>query len=118
MDFISGLPKSKGKDVILVVIDKLIKYCHLIVLSYPYTASSVVERFLDTVYKLHGLPSKIIIDRDPLFTSTFWKDLMQRLGVQLNYNTAYHPQTDGQTERVNQCIETYLRCMIFNQPRK
>jgi hypothetical protein len=76
MDFIGGLPKSEGKYVILMVIEKLIKYCHLIALSHPYTASTVAERFLDTVCKLHGLPTKIITDRDPLFTSTFWMDLM------------------------------------------
>jgi hypothetical protein len=71
MDFIGGLPKSEGKDVILVILDKLTKYYHLIALSHPYTASSVDERFLDIVYKLHGLPIKIITDKDPLFTSTF-----------------------------------------------
>jgi Integrase zinc binding domain/Integrase core domain len=118
MDFVCGIPKSEGKDVILVIIDKFTKYCHLIALSHPFNASVVAEQFLNTVYKLHGLPHKIITDRDPLFTSHFWKDLMGKLGIQLDYSIAYHPQTDGQTERFNQCIESYLRCMVFQQPKK
>jgi RNase H-like domain found in reverse transcriptase/Reverse transcriptase (RNA-dependent DNA polymerase)/Integrase zinc binding domain/Retroviral aspartyl protease/Integrase core domain/Retrotransposon gag protein/Chromo (CHRromatin Organisation MOdifier) domain len=118
MDFICGLPKSEGKDVILVVVDRFTKYCHLITLSHPFKAADVSQKFLDSIYKLHGLPSKIITDRDPLFTSNFWKELMKRIGVELNYSTAYHPQTDGQTERLNQCIEAYLRCMVFQKPKE
>jgi RNase H-like domain found in reverse transcriptase/Reverse transcriptase (RNA-dependent DNA polymerase)/Integrase zinc binding domain/Retroviral aspartyl protease/Ty3 transposon capsid-like protein/Integrase core domain/Chromo (CHRromatin Organisation MOdifier) domain len=118
MDFVCGLPRSEGKDVIMVVIDKFIKYCHLIALTHPLSATTVAECFLNTVYKLHGLPSKIITDRDPIFTSHFWKDLMQRIGIKLNYSTSYHPQTDGQSEKLNQCIETYLRCMVSQSPKK
>jgi Integrase core domain/Chromo (CHRromatin Organisation MOdifier) domain len=117
MNFICGLPRSSGKDVLLVIIDKFTKYCHLIPLSHPFKAIDVAQYFLDNIYKLHGLPSKIITDRDPLFTSNFWKELMKRLEVQLNFSTAYHPQTDGQTERLNQCIEAYLRCMVFQKPK-
>jgi Integrase core domain len=71
MDFICGLPKSKGKDVLLVIIDRFTKYFHLISLSHPLKASDVAQVFLDTVYKLHGLPQVIVTDRDPLFTSIF-----------------------------------------------
>jgi Integrase zinc binding domain len=67
MDFVCGLPKSEGKEVILVIIDKFTKYCHLVALSHPFTTSFVAEQFLNTVYKLHGLPEKIITDRDPIF---------------------------------------------------
>jgi Integrase core domain/Integrase zinc binding domain len=95
IDFVCGLPRSEGKDVILVIIDKLIKYCHLVALSHPFKATTVAEIFLDTVYKLHGLPQKIVTDRDPVFINHFWKELMERLGIKLNFFTAYHPQTDG-----------------------
>jgi transposase InsO family protein len=117
MNFISGLPKSKGKDVLMVIIDKLIKYCHLVALSHPFKASDIAQIFLDNIYKLYGLPAKIIIDRDPVFTSVLWKEIMSKLGVKLNYNTSYHSQTDGQSERLNQCVENYLRHMVFEQPK-
>jgi hypothetical protein len=71
MDFVAGLPRSEGKDVLMVIMDKLTKYCHLLTLSHPFKAAEVAQLFLDNVYKLHGLPTKIITDRDPLFTSNF-----------------------------------------------
>jgi hypothetical protein len=104
--------------VILVIIDKFIKYCHLLALSHPFKASKVAELFLETVYKLHGLPHRIITDRDPIFTSYFWRELMGRLGINLNFSTSFHPQIDGQSERLNQCVETYLKCMVFENPKK
>lgn len=70
MDFVEGLPKSQGKDVILVVVDRLTKYAHFISLSHPYTAQEAGQIFLDQVFKLHGLPEVILTDRDPIFTST------------------------------------------------
>ena len=118
MDFITGLPKSEGKEVIMVVVDRLTKYSHFIPLSHPYKAMDVATAFLNQVYKLHGLPMTLITDRDPVFTSRFWKGLFSQLGVKLNMSSSYHPQTDGQTERVNQCLENYLRSMIFEQPKK
>ncbi|KAJ4750063.1 polyprotein [Rhynchospora pubera] len=118
MDFISGLPKSEGKEVILVIVDRLTKYAHFLSLSHPYKASHVAQLFLDNVYKLHGLPNNIISDRDPLFTSRFWREIMDKIGVKLNFSIAYHPQSDGQTERVNQCLENYLRCMVYNKQKQ
>ncbi|KAL2232627.1 UNVERIFIED_CONTAM: Transposon Ty3-G Gag-Pol polyprotein [Sesamum indicum] len=109
MDFIEGLPNSEGKDSILVVVDRLTKYSHFIALKHPYNATTVVKLFFDHIYKLHGLPVSIVTDRDRIFTSRFWKELFTLSGVSLDMSSAYHPQSDGQTERVNQCLESYLR---------
>lgn len=118
MDFIEGLPPSHSKDTIWVIVDRFTKYSHFIALHHPYTASHLAHLFLDTIYKLHGLPLSIVFDRDRIFTSHFWKELFHLLGVQQHMTTAYHPQTDGQSERVNQCLETYLRCMCCHTPKK
>lgn len=118
MDFIAGLPSSGHANCILVVVDKFTKYAHFIPLSHPYTASSVAQVFFVNVYKLHGLPSAIISDRDPVFTSNFWQHLFKITGTDLKLSSSYHPQTDGQTERVNQCLETFLRCFTSACPKK
>jgi Integrase zinc binding domain len=118
IDFITGLPKSEGKEVIMVVVDRLTKFAHFLLLSHPYTVTDVDKVFFDNIYKLHDLPTSIIFYRDPVFTSNFWREMMKLLGISLNMSTAYHPQTNGQTERINQCLENYLRCMLLDQPKK
>jgi hypothetical protein len=108
LDFIEGLPKSKQYNSILVVVDKFSKYTHFIPLSNPFTAMQVAIHYMDSVSKLHGLPLAIISDRDKIFTSNLWQTLFKLTGTELRMSSVYHPQTDGQTEHVNQCLETYL----------
>jgi hypothetical protein len=118
MDFIEGLPKVGGKSVILMVVDRFSKYAHFIPLAHPYSASTVARAFFDDIVRLHGIPLSIVSDRDPVFTSNFWKDLFAMCGTSLRMSTAFHPQTDGQSEAVNKTIAMYLRCMTGDRPRQ
>jgi hypothetical protein len=109
MKFIIGLPKSGNKSVIMVVVDRLSKYAHFCALPHPFTASTVDQIFMDHFFKLHGMPHSIVFNRDPTFTRNFWQELFKLQGTQLHLSSTYHPQTDGQTEVVNKCLETYLK---------
>jgi transposase InsO family protein len=118
LDFIEGLPQSGRYNCLLVVVDRFSKYGHFIPLSHPYTAATVASLFACHIYKLHSLPESIVSDRDPVFASHFWQELFKEIGTELKMSTAYHPATDGQTERVNQCVETYLRCFVHSCPKR
>jgi len=118
MDFIEGLPRSGSADCLLVVVDRFSKYAHFIPLSHPFSAHQVAQAFFDIIYRLHGLPTHIISDRDKIFTSLFWRELFRLSHTTLAMSSAYHPQTDGQTERVNQCLETFMRCFVSSCPWK
>jgi len=96
----------------MVIVDRFSKFSHFIALKHPFTALGVAKIFMHQVYHLHGLPSSIILDRDKIFLSTLWQELFKLADVQLKMSSAYHPQTDGQTERVDQCMETFLRCFV------
>ena len=113
MDFITTLPKTKtGHDAILVVVDRLTKMAHFIPTTTNADAPSTANLFFNHVFRIHGLPKKIISDRDPKFTSHFWKKISSLLDLKLGISTAFHPQTDGQTERTNRTLEQMLRMSI------
>ena len=95
MDFIERLPKSQGCDTILVVIDRFTKFGHFTMPTHPFTARTVAQAFLDNIYKMHGLPESIITDRDNIFTSGFWRELLKVIGTELHYSSSYYPQSDG-----------------------
>lgn len=118
MDFIDGLPSSRQYNCLLVVVDKLTKYAHFIPLRHPYTPTKVAELFVDNIYKLHGMPKALVSDRDPIFMSQFGQAVFRATGTDLKLSTANHPETDGQTERVNQSIESFLRCFIGSHPQQ
>ncbi|XP_024955833.2 uncharacterized protein LOC112498625 [Citrus sinensis] len=96
-----------GYTVIMVVVDRLLKYSHFIPLKHPYTALTVAKAFVREILRLHGVPPSIVNDRDRVFLSSFWKSLFQLQGCTFSMSSSYHPQTDGQTEVVNRVLEYY-----------
>jgi hypothetical protein len=117
LDFVEGLSRVHGKSVILTVVDRFSEQAHFLALSHPYTAATVAKAFFEGIVCLHGFPSSIVSDWDPVFTGHVWKDLFKLAGVKLRMNTAFHPQTDGQSEVVNRTIAMYLRCLTGDRPR-
>jgi hypothetical protein len=101
MDFIEGLPRSGTANCLMVVVDRFSKFAHFIPLSHSFSAQQDGQAFLDNIYHLHGLPSTIISDRDRIFTNVFWCELFRLAQTTLSMSSAYHPQTNGQTECVN-----------------
>jgi hypothetical protein len=117
MDFVEGFSKVGGKSVILTVVDRFSKMAHFIPLGHPYTTASVAKAFFDGIVRLHGFPCSIVSDRDTVFTSAFWTELFRLAGVKLHMSSAFHPQSDGQSEVVNRIIIMYLRCLAGDRPR-
>jgi transposase InsO family protein len=114
-DFFVGLPLTSHRhNVILVIVDKLTKSAHFIPVRDTYDVTNVARVFISEVIRLHGIPKNIISDRDSRSTSRFWTSLQSALGTQLNLSTAYHPETDGRTERVNQVMEDMLRMYVMD----
>ncbi|KAL0537836.1 hypothetical protein IC582_026825 [Cucumis melo] len=117
MDFITGLPKTlRGFTVIWVVVDRLTKSAHFVPGKSTYTASKWAQLYMSEIVRLHGVPVSIVSDRDARFTSKFWKGLQTAMGTRLDFSTAFHPQTDGQTERLNQVLEDMLRACALEFP--
>jgi len=115
IDFIVKLPSSSDQiteevyDSILVIVDRLTKYTHFIPYKETYTAEQLARIVIDRLIRYHGIPSSFVTDRDKLFTSNYWKTLVASIGIRHKLSTSFHPQTDGQTERMNQTLEAYLR---------
>ena len=118
MDFIIRLPKSCGKNAILVVIDFLSKYGHFIALKYPYSTRTIAEVFVKEIVRLYGIPKSIVSDKDSSFMCLFWKELFKLHGTMLKMSMTYHPEIDGQTEVLNRTQETYLRCFSSEHLRR
>ena len=109
MDFITGLPTSHSFDSVFVVVDRLTKQAHFTPTTTDIDAARLASLYISTIVRLHGVPDSIISDRGSVFVSSFWRELQSRLGTKTKYSTAFHPRTDGQTERVNAILESYLR---------
>jgi transposase InsO family protein len=110
MDFIVGLPRTQlGYDSIWVIVDRLTKVAHFIPIKTTYSRLQLVELYMSRIVYLHGVPKKIVSARGTQFTTRFWERLHETLHTQLHFSSAYHPQTDGQTERVNQILGDMLR---------
>jgi len=119
MDFLVGLPVTPLRhNCIMVVVDKLTKSAHFIPVKSTFNAPTIAQVFLKEIVRLHGVPWKIISDRDVRFTSIFWQSIHEALGTQLNFSTAYHPETDGQIEKVNQVMEDMLRMYVMDQQKQ
>lgn len=112
VDLISQLPPSHGYDAIMVVVDRFSKMVRITPINDQVTSEGIARIYRDRIWRNFGLPEKIISDRGPQFASNFMRDLNQLLGIKSNLSTAYHPETDGQTERINHEIEQYLRLFV------
>ena len=112
IDFISELPESGGYDAIMVAVDSVGKRSHFTKTVTTVTAAGATNLYMRNIWKLHGLPHKVVSDRGPQFVAAFMKELYWLLGIEAVSSTAYHSQTDGQTKRVNQELEQYLRIFV------
>ena len=119
MDFIVGLPRTqKGYDSIWVVVDRLTKSAHFLPVKTTYLTKQYAELYINRILCLHGVPKTIISDRGTQFIACFWEQLHACWGTHLIRSSAYHPQTDGQTERINQVLEDMLRACVLAYPQK
>jgi transposase InsO family protein len=110
MDFIVGLPRTQAMyDLIWVIVDRLTKVAHFIPVKTTYSGAKLAELYISRIVCLLGVPKKIVSDRGSQFTSKFWEKLHESMDTKLNFSSAYHSQTDGQTERTNQILEDMLR---------
>jgi hypothetical protein len=119
MDFITGLPRSnRGHDSIWVIVDRLTKVSHFLPVKTTDRGQNLAELYISRIVSLHGVPKRIVSDRGSQFTSRFWESLHRALGTNLSFSTAFHPQTGGQTERVNHILEDMLRACVLSYGAK
>ena len=115
MDFITGFPRTKrGNNAIFVVIDRLSKVAHFLPVRESITASQLADLYISQIVSLHGVPLEINSDHGSLFTSRFWESFQNAMGTRLSFCTAFHPQSSGQVERVNQILEDMLRASVIS----
>ena len=115
MDFVTGLPMTKDyKDMIWVIVDQLTKSAHFISVNQKDSSEKLAKIYVNKIISKHGVAKKIVPDQGSVFTSAFWKNLHKSLESQLDFSTAYHPQTGGQTERTNQILEDMLRACALD----
>ena len=118
MDFVVGLPRTRaGMDVIWVIVDRLTKSAHFLPVRTKFSLDRLAELYINEIVRLHGVPVSSVSDRDPRFTSRFWPKLQNALGTTLHFSTAFHPQTDGQSERTIQTLEDMLRACVLDFKR-
>lgn len=118
LDFVTGLPLSEGNTTILTIVDRFSKMVHFVPLPKLPSAKETAELLLCHVFRLHGLPQDLVSDRGPQFTSRFWKEFCRLIGATVSLSSGFHPQSNGQTERYNQELETGLRCLVSHNPSK
>jgi hypothetical protein len=114
MNFIVGLPRIQSRyDLIWIIVDRLTKVAYFIPVKMTYSGAKLAEFYMSRIVCLHGVPKKIVSDRGSQFTSKFWEKLHEFMDTKLNFSSAYHPQTDVQTERINQILEDILRACVL-----
>ena len=114
MDFVVGLPRTRsGRDAVWVIVDRLTKSAHFLAINVSFSLDQLARMYVNEVVSRHGIPMSIVSDRDPRFTSRFWKQLQRALGTKLSFSTAFHPQTNGKSERTIQTLEDMLRACVI-----
>ena len=115
MDFVTHLPRTSRKhDAVWVIVDRLTKSAHFLAVRMIFTLEEFCRLYVREIVRLHGVPVSIVSDRDPRFTAQFWKSFQKTMGTQLSMSTAFHPQTDGQSERTIKILEDMLRAYVLD----
>ena len=115
MDSVTGLPiTQQNKDSVWVIVDRLTKSAHFLAMRLTDSVLTLSKLYVKEIVRLHGIPLSIVSNRDPRFTSHFWQSLQKALGTEIKLSTTFHPQTDGQSERVIQILEDMLRACVMN----
>ena len=115
MDFVTGLSRSpKRHEAICVIVDRMMETVHFILVTMKYSLHQLAQIYINEIVNLHGVPTSVVSNRDPRFTSKFWESLHKALGTNLSFSTAFHPQTDGLSERTIRTLEDMLRAYVMD----